>query len=171
MTSSSKRCSPSWNDRYTYYMQMFPDHRPTTSPSSKHQTHALPHSRQSLSYLLLAFRPTLIIPYLASMCEPHAIGITPPSSSPFSLVAWRSRNASLYRWTRREIATWEVTEIICRRRSLQMFFFAVAPHPFLRPHSSSPADGWVRFLPVRNAQSFPPQWWQVYGFPRRRTHV
>ena len=92
------------------------------------QIHFLLHPGQNLSNpLLTVFPPTLTIPFSASMCEPHAISISLPSSF---LLAWRSRNASLYRRTRREIATWEVTEIICWRRCLQMPFLAIAPPSF-----------------------------------------
>ena len=50
--------------------------------------------------------------YSASTCHPHAMGSNPPSSSLLPLAVWRSRRASLYRCTRREIATWVVIDII-----------------------------------------------------------
>ena len=132
----SKLCSSSRKDRHTHYIQLRND-RPAKSPSTK-SSNSFPSPlyvlyRQNLSNPLLPFfRPTLIIPYPASMYQPHAIGSRLPSSSLLPLEVWRSRNASLYRWTRREIATWEVSEIICRRRSLQIPFLA-SPPPSLPP--------------------------------------
>ena len=49
--------------------------------------------------------------YSASTFHPHAMGSSPPSSSLLPLAAWRSRRASLYRCTLREIATWVVTDM------------------------------------------------------------
>ena len=61
--------------------------------------HTLGRNLQPSACLLSS---TLIILYSTSMWQPHAIGISPPSSSLLPLVAWRPRNVSLYRWTRRE---------------------------------------------------------------------
>ena len=96
------------------------------------QTHILPHSRQSLSNpSLVFFRLTLIIPYSAPMCGPHTIGVSPPSSSLFPLVAWRSRNALVTvnsAWDRNLIGHWNNLQ---KSYSLRMPFLAIAPtsHP------------------------------------------
>ena len=50
--------------------------------------------------------------YSASTCHPLAMGRNPRSSSILTLVAWRSPRASSYQCTRREIATWVVTDVI-----------------------------------------------------------
>ena len=83
--------------------------------------------------MLAFFLPTLIIPYSTSTWQLHAIGISSLSASVLPLVARWSRNASLYRRTRHEIATWEVTETICKGRSLQIPFLAIAPTTSLPP--------------------------------------
>ena len=65
--------------------------------------------------------------YIYSPCHPHAMGSNPPSSFLLPLVAWRSRKASLYRCTRREIATWVVTDIVWKRCSSQTLFLVKDP--------------------------------------------
>ena len=83
----------------------------------------IPCMVSSLGYTLLYRRTS----YSASTCHPHAIGSNPPSSSFLPLAAWRSRRASLYRCTRRKIATWVVTDIIWKRCSLQTTFLNKDP--------------------------------------------
>ena len=53
---------------------------------------------------------------------PPRLGSNPPISPFLPLAAWRSHRAGLYRCTRREIATWVVTNIIFKRCSLQTPF-------------------------------------------------
>ena len=65
--------------------------------------------------------------YSASTCHPHTMGSNPPSSSLLPLAAWRSRRVSLYRCTRREIATWVVTDIIWKRCFLHTPFLDKDP--------------------------------------------
>ena len=57
------------------------------------------------------------LPYSSSMFHPHVIGINTPVSS-LLLAAWPSVSAMLYRCARREIATWVVTEMMWKIRSL-----------------------------------------------------
>ena len=52
------------------------------------------------------------------------MGSSLPSSSLAPLAAWRSRRASLYRCTLREIAAWVVTDMTGKRCSLQTPFLA-----------------------------------------------
>ena len=53
---------------------------------------------------------------------PMPMRSNPPSSSLLPVAAWRSRRASLDQCTRRETATWVVTDIIWKRCSLQNTF-------------------------------------------------
>ena len=67
------------------------------------------------------------------MLHPHAIGVglsSPPSL--LLLASWRSLSWSLKRDTLCEMATYLVTETICRRRSLTILFLAIDP-PSLSP--------------------------------------
>ena len=84
------------------------------------------------------------------------------------LAAWWSLSASLYRCTRREMATWMVTEIICKRRSLQTPLLA-RNVPSVSP--TMLAATWSIRFPYRGAQSFPPRGWRVCSCAHRRTLV
>lgn len=65
--------------------------------------------------------------YSASMLHPHAIRSSHPSSSLLPQAAWRSRRTSLYQCTRREIATWLITDKTWQSCSLQTPFLAKYP--------------------------------------------
>ena len=54
------------------------------------------------------------------MCQPHAIGSSPPSSSLLPHVVWRSRNASFYGWTRRLLHT---VVLICTKSNSLLFLY------------------------------------------------
>ena len=62
--------------------------------------------------------------YSASTCHLDVMGST---LRPPTFFLWRSHRASLYRCTRREIATWVVTDIIWKRCSLQTTFLNKDP--------------------------------------------
>ena len=83
--------------------------------------------------------------YSASTSHPHAMGSNPLSSYLLPLAAWWSRRASLYRCTRREIATWVVADIIWKRCSLQTHFLDEDPPSV--PPTMLAANWWMSSLP------------------------
>ena len=81
-TNSSEMCFPSWKDRYTQHIKMLHNDRLTIYPQAVDpQTHSFPTlGRKTPTVYLPFFLRTLLIPYSTSIWQPHAIGISPPSS-------------------------------------------------------------------------------------------